>query len=204
MHTVIDEHRERIIERLQSGFAEDRYEVDELERRLAIANSATSPAQLDALVTDLVPIAQTTALVPAKKVRVVFGSIERRGPWVMPQRMSARVVFGNLELDLREAQITAGVNEIEVNVTMGNVEILVPPGVTVETEAESTLGNVEDRTERGGTTTIRIIGKVTLGNLEVHTRRIGETKWDELRRRRWARRDRRRAMRHMHFRDFLD
>lgn len=204
MHTVIDEHRERIIERLQSGFAEDRYEVDELERRLAIANSATSPAQLDALVTDLVPVAQTMALVPAKKVRVVFGSIERRGPWVMPQRMSARVVFGNLELDLREAQIAAGVTEIEVNVTMGNVEILVPPGVSVETEAESTLGNVEDRTERGGTTTIRIVGKVTLGNLEVHTRRIGETKWDEHRRRRWARRDRRRAMRHMHFRDFLD
>ncbi|MFT3698705.1 MAG: LiaF-related protein [Kofleriaceae bacterium] len=200
----IDEHREQVIERLQSGFAEDRFEMEELERRLVIANTATSPAQLEALVTDLVPVSQ--ALVPYKKVRVVFGSIERRGPWVMPQRMAARVVCGNLELDLREAQMAAGVTEIDVHITMGHIEILVPPGVTVETDAYSTLGNIEDETERGPSTqkTLRVTGKVTLGNLEVRTRRVGESQRDERHRRRWERRARRRAMRHMHWRDFMD
>jgi hypothetical protein len=70
-HTVSDEHRERVIEQLQAGFAGDVYEVDELERRLALAHTAESRAALDALVTDLA--------VPAASSAAVRGSC--RGGW---------------------------------------------------------------------------------------------------------------------------
>ena len=194
---ISDEHRERVIEQLQAGFAGDHYEVDELERRLVLAQAAESPAALDALVTDLGTPSASTALVEAKRVRVVLGSIERRGPWELPRQLTARVALGNLTLDLRDARIAPGTSEIEVHVTLGNVEIFVPPGVAVEVGASSFLGNVEDRCEPGASAqVIRVVGRVKLGNLEVTTLRRGESRWDGHRRRRWERRAHRRAIRH--------
>ena len=60
---------------------------------------------------------------------------------------------------------------IDVHVTMGNVELLVPRGVAVDVHAGAFLGHVEDRSERGAPTThvLRVTGRVTLGNLEVTT-----------------------------------
>jgi cell wall-active antibiotic response 4TMS protein YvqF/uncharacterized protein DUF1707 len=195
--TISDEQRERVIEQLQAGFAGDQYEVEELERRLVLAQAAESPAALDALVTDLAPAPASTALVEAKHVRVVMGSVERRGPWDMPRRLAARVALGNLTLDLRDARIAPGTSEIDVSVTMGNLEIFVPPDVTVEVGASSFLGNVEDRSEhRTAARVIRVVGRVKLGNLEVSTLQRGESKREGHRRRRWERHARRRAMRH--------
>jgi hypothetical protein len=200
---ISDEQRERVIEQLQAGFAGDLYDVDELERRLVLAQAAESPAALDALVEDLgspSELAMTTtstALVETKRVRVVLGSVERRGPWEMPRRLAARVALGNLTLDLRDARIAPGTSEIEVNVTMGNVDIFVPPDVVVDIGASSFLGHVEDRSEHGtAVRVIRVVGRVKLGNLEVTTLQRGESKWEGHRRRRWERRARHRAMRH--------
>src|SRR5438034_1078412 len=125
-NTLLTDRRDVIIERLSAGYANGMFEVDELERRLVLVHAASSSAELDALVTDLPPAA-TTALVPVQRVRVVLGSVERRGPWAVPQQLRARVVCGNLELDLREARLASGVTTIEVDVTMGNVAIVVPP-----------------------------------------------------------------------------
>ncbi|MBV8762944.1 MAG: hypothetical protein JO257_37005, partial [Deltaproteobacteria bacterium] len=150
----------------------------------------------DALVTDLAP-ATTQALVPAQRLRVVFGSVERTGPWTMPQQLRARVVCGNLELDLREARIAGGVTTIDVSVTMGNVEIIVPPGVQVDVQASSLMGAIEERTEPAATaaSVIRVVGNVRLGHLEVSTLRRGETRRDARRRRRADRRWRRHMLR---------
>jgi hypothetical protein len=192
---VTTEHRDRVIAQLTTDFAADRFDVDELDRRVALAHSAESMGALDALVPDLAPT--TTALVPAKQMRVVFGSVERIGPWQVPSQLAARVVCGNLVLDLREAQLPAGGVTIDVNVTMGNLEILVPPGVAIDLDATPVLGNVEDRSETRGATAylVRVTGRVRLGNVEVSTRLRGETereaRWRH-RRDRWARRHARR------------
>jgi hypothetical protein len=80
---------------------------------------------------------------------------------------------------------------------MGNVEIVVPPGVRVDVEASSFLANVEERAQPSAaiTRTLRITGRVALGNLEVATRYRGESRRDARRRRRWERRMRRRERR---------
>ncbi len=189
------EHRDRVIEQLSSGFAIDRLEVEEYERRVALAHDAESPAALDALVTDLSPtamVATSNALVPAKRLRAVFGSIERTGPWTVPSHMKARVVCGSIVLDLRDAHLSA-VTTIDVNVTMGSIEILVPPGVAVEVDADPILGNVEDRTEPGigAANLLRVTGRVKLGSVEAWTLLRGETKRDA----RWRRRSERREAR---------
>lgn len=196
-NTLLAERRETVIEQLSAGYAGDVLEVEELERRLALVHAAKSPAELDALVTDLVPVRASTALVPARKLNVVLGSIERVGPWVVPSHLQARVTWGNLVLDLREAQLGPGVTTIDVRCTMGNVEVIVPPAVAVDVDATSLLANVEEHTERAatGASLVRIVGRVRLGNLEVSTRARGETKRDVRRRRRWERRALRRRMR---------
>ncbi len=185
-----EDQRERVVESLSTGYANGLLEADELERRLDLVQTAKNAGELDALVTDL-----GTALVPSQRMRVIFGSIERMGPWAVPQQLHARVVCGNLELDLLEARLAAGLTTIEVDVTMGNVEIIVLPGCQVDVEASSFLGSVEERTDRVATTptsVIRVIGRVRLGNLEVSSRYRSETARDRRRaHRRWHRR-------HMH------
>lgn len=188
--TQLADRRDLIIDRLSSEYATGAYEVEEYERRVALVHEAKTPAELEALV----PVAAGMALVPAQQLRVVMGSIERTGPWAVPPQLAARVLWGNLLLDLRQAQLAPGVTTIEVNVTMGNVELVVPPNVTVEVGASSFLGNVEDRIDRApavGGPIVRVVGKVKLGNLEVSSRYPGETRREARRRIRRARRWRR-------------
>src|SRR5689334_21323591 len=98
--TLLTDRRDLVIDRLSSGYAQGHFEVEELERRLVRAHEAQTALELDALVTDLVPSAASTALVLAQQTRVVFGSVERTGPWTVPQQLAARVLCGNLLLDL--------------------------------------------------------------------------------------------------------
>ena len=172
---LLTDRRDQVIDRLSADYANGAFEVDELERRLALAHAAQTPAELDALTTDLAPL-RTTALVPAQRVRVILGSIERTGPWTVPHRLSARVLLGNLVLDLRDARFSAGDTTIHVRVTMGNLEVIVPPGVHVDVQVLSVLGNIEERTELAASPAsdaprIRIVGRVRLGNLELSTMR---------------------------------
>ncbi|MGE5185210.1 MAG: DUF1707 SHOCT-like domain-containing protein [Acidobacteriota bacterium] len=193
---LLTDRRDQVVDRLSSEYAIGTFELDELERRLALVHAARTPAELDALVTDLVP-ARATALVPAQRLRIVMGSTERRGPWTVPPQLAARVVMGNLVLDLREARLAASETTIEVSITMGHVEVIVPPGVDVEVEASSLLASVEDRTDRSSApghrrSLVRIVGRIKLGNLELSTMRPGETPRDARRRRRAERRAHRR------------
>jgi hypothetical protein len=200
MDDQLSVRRDHIIDQLSAGYAEDRLEVEELERRVALAHSARSDGELQALVTDLAVTQppELLALVPARQLKVTLGSVRRAGPWAAPGQLATRVVCGSLVLDLREAKLVSNVTTIDVHVTMGHVEIIVPPDVTVDVDARSFLSNVEDRTEprTTGGRLVRITGSVKLGNLEVETLRLGETRRDVWRRRRWERRARRRMMRH--------
>ena len=172
------DRRDIIIDRLTSDYAAGAIEVEELERRIELALAAPS-----------------VAIVPAQKLRVVLGSIERTGPWAVPPQLAARVLWGNLLLDLRQAQLAPGVTTIEVNVTMGNVELVVPPGVSVEIEASSFLASIDDRIDTARSATrsvVRVVGRVKLGSLEVSSRYPGETRREARHRRRrspFARRD---------------
>ena len=154
---ALRDHREQVIARLSDGYAQDLFDVDELERRLDLAHAARTVAELDALVADL-GAAPTTALVVAgptaiddptraddKRLRVVLGSVERRGRWVVPRRLDLRVWWGNSELDFRDASIGPGVTTIEVRVVMGNLELLVPPQLAVEVDVSSIMGSVTER-----------------------------------------------------------
>src|SRR5262245_53054404 len=71
--------------------------------------------------------------VPPRQGMVAFlSSNERKGRWTLPRHLRAAAVAGSIVIDLREAEISAGVSEIEVFALFGNCEVIVPVGVRVE------------------------------------------------------------------------
>jgi len=192
-----------VISRLSDGYARDLYDVDELERRLDLAHSARSVADLDALISDLGDApATSTALVPAgptaiddparadtKKLRVILSAVERRGRWSVPRKLDLRVLWGNAELDFRDASLGPGVTTIDVRVFMGNFEVVLPPNLGIDVDVSSFAGAVTERHRvppdaDPARPLIRIIGSVRFGNLEITTRLPGESARDAYRRER--------------------
>lgn len=127
----------------------------------------------------------------AGHIHVMMGSVERRGTWQVPEKLSVRVMWGNCELDFRDAILPPGTIEIEVAITMGNVELIVPPGMGVNLEVSSVAGNVaEAENQSVAAPRIRVTGKVKAGNCEVITLHPGETRGDAARRRKFERHNR--------------
>src|SRR3984893_5053206 len=69
-----------------------------------------------------------------------LSSTEREGRWQLPRRFRALAVMGNVELDLRAAEIGYGLSVIEAVAVFGNIEITIPPDITVECDGDSLLG----------------------------------------------------------------
>lgn len=199
---TLRDRREATIQLLADSFAADLLTVEQFDERLARAHAATTLAELEALVADLQPPAKSTALVkltvepalaPARKrIRSLFGNIERHGAWVAPDTLAVSAIAGSVVLDFREARFSAPSVELDVRVVFGSLEIIVPPQLAVECEASNVFGNVACH---GGAAVadperpiLRIRGSAIFGSVEVHTRLPGESERDARRRQKQERR----------------
>jgi len=123
------------------------------------------------------------AVVPAdavaerKGIVSVLSGNERSGAWAMPRKLRVVAVCGGTKLDLRQAQIGAGVSEVEVFVIAGNVTIVVPPELRVEHDVDTLAGGVEYRAmaspEAAGAV-LRVHGSVIAGAVEIEVREPGD------------------------------
>ena len=110
--------------------------------------------------------------VPERQGIVAFlSSNGRKGRWTLPRRMRVAALMGNVELDLREAEISSGVSEIEVFALFGNCEVYVPVGVRVESVGDGFAGNFELRMEGApdyppDAPVVRIKGTAYFANVE--------------------------------------
>src|ERR1700722_1752533 len=145
--------RDQAIAVLSDAFAHDFIEVDEFERRLTRAHQATTLPEIAETVSDLTASSSATALAPAAiavpvvagdresdRVMAIFGGVERHGAWRVPSHLQASAVFGGMSLDFREAVFAPGVTEINVVALMGGVELIVPPGLSVEVSGTAIMG----------------------------------------------------------------
>ena len=170
------EARERVADYLGARFADDTISLDEFERRVALVYRATTAAELAARTAGNrapAPGSQLAAVVPvsvAPRIRVLLGNLERAGAMEIPRRLELRVTLGNVELDMREATILPGVTEIDIEARLGNVELTLPPGVTVENHGIGVLGSFECRAPKAATparATVRIVGRSVLSAVTV-------------------------------------
>ncbi|MBL9102401.1 MAG: hypothetical protein JNL82_15685 [Myxococcales bacterium] len=174
---------------LADGYARDLVEQDELDERLEQVERARTVAEVQAATAGLAaPV--TAALVPVdgkpELVRALLGSIERHGAWTASARMQVRALFGSVVLDLRQAVLPPGPLEIDVRVTFGSLDILVPPGWQVDNRCGAVLASVEQDDSPGEAReprVLRLLGRVVLGSLAVRERLPGESGGEARRRR---------------------
>jgi hypothetical protein len=205
--------RERVIAALSDAFAEDRLDVDEFERRVTVAQTSESPAEIDALVADLgvgrapEPAPRpTAALVPAAEARdqqslyAILGGIDRAGNWTMPRHLRVVTVMGGARLDLREARFPAGVVDVEVIAFMGGTEIIVPPGLAVQTHGTAIMGGFQEVNRAPAhpdpeAPLLRVHGFAMMGGVDIKMRLPGEGERAAHRREKLERHAERRAQR---------
>src|SRR5579859_7251096 len=131
--------RDRVVELLRVSAGDGRLTADELDERLELAMTARTYGELAKLVADL-PAAGSVAPAPAVRakdvVRIDCGSAHTRrdGPWVVPQRIEARVRSGHLKLDFTQAVITQPSLQIDAEVRSGHIVLITRPGIVVDTD----------------------------------------------------------------------
>ena len=211
-----NEGRQATIDLLCEHFAEDRLSVEEFERRLDAAHRASTSAELDALLQDLprrpatpartrgssvvegsYSLADPAGVKERELVIAVMGGTGRKGRWTPARNNFVISVMGGAELDFREAVLPPGVTEVQIYTVWGEVEIIVPPDLHVESHGFALLGGFEHAAEDAvapgaGAPTLRITGFAVMGGVDISVRYPEETARDARRRRRIARRDRRR------------
>jgi DUF1707 SHOCT-like domain/Cell wall-active antibiotics response LiaF, C-terminal len=129
-----DADRERAIADLREHAAAGRLTLEEFSERTDRAVTAKTLSELEEVRSDL------PSAVPATRARrrpkrftgIVLGRTQRTGRWRIPRRGLALVLFGDLDLDLRQAELSGQEASISVFVFFGNVDLYVPENVEVD------------------------------------------------------------------------
>jgi hypothetical protein len=177
-----DAERDATMHRLREAAAHGRLTLEELSDRIEAAAGAVMRSDLVPLTSDLPATAAVGRTSQAPNVRGV-GDIKRSGAWVVAAESSFRTWFGNIKLDLRQAQFSAVETHIHARALFGNIDLLIPEGVEVELRAVTQVGRTKVAAGSGtpGAPRIVLTGGTFFGDVKVRHRRL----WDKL-----ARRDR--------------
>ena len=101
----------------------------------------------------------------------VFGDITRRGSWPSRDRFSPVAVFGDIDLDFRQATMPAGPVAINAVAPFGNIDVLVPDGVQVDVGGFTLFGSkkiaVGATIEHESAAVIRVRGFSLFGSVKV-------------------------------------
>jgi hypothetical protein len=165
---------------LRDAAAEGRLTLEELIDRIEAAANAVTRAELAPLTSDLPATAAISIATQTAGTRGV-GDVKRSGHWAVPAENSFRTWFGNIKLDLREAQLSGTVTHIHARGLFGNVDLLVPEGVEVDVLARTQLGrtNLQASSVIPGAPRIVLTGGTFFGDIKVRHRRL----WGKLGRR---------------------
>ena len=215
----IEGARQAAIDALCEHFANDTLTVEDFEARVDKAHKAASAEDLRQLLVGLptgglpIPSAEVhvpatpgiRASVPAHRVKergfmlAALGGVDRKGRWIPARDTYVVAVMGGVHLDFREALLPPGVTEVWLFTLMGGAEIVVPPGLAVESDGVAILGgfeHLEDAPLRQDPDAplLRLRGFALMGGVEVSIRLPGESAREAKQRRRQQRKE----QRHLH------
>ena len=139
-----DAERDQSVELLRSAVVDGRLTLEEFTERVERAQAARTDLELAALSRDLpaahpgaaaAPSTSAVSHAPAgERHRAVCSRISRSGPWSLPAHGSYSSIFGTIDLDLRQARLSADVTELDVFNLFGTVTVIVPEGVEVSVD----------------------------------------------------------------------
>ena len=204
----IADAQEHAIARLSDAFAHDRIGVEDFEERLTLVHRATSIAEVNRTLSDLVDhdddkamsvewlerrpahaamvvasLPSGSAMVRVDSVKAIFGGVERRGAWRVPSHLNVVATIGGIVLDFRDAVLGPGVTEVHVRAVFGGVEIIVPPTLPVEVSGGAIFGGFGhvDRMPAQADPDrpmLRVSGVAIFGGVSIETRLPGESEAD--------------------------
>jgi hypothetical protein len=174
---VSDAEREHVVGLLQKAIGQGLLSLDEFTARTDTALAARTRGELNAVLIDLpgmVHSALPESTAPRHQqpveLRATMSSLKRSGRWVVPRTLVIRNRMGSTELDFSEAQIDHADVHIELDVTGGSVELLLPDGASVLTdEVDVNMGSIKDKVggERIGRPHFVIGGSIRAGSLKI-------------------------------------
>lgn len=169
-----DDEREAVVERLRTASAEGRLTLEELTTRTEAAYTARTRGDLATVTTDL-PERARAASQPARTSSIVsvFGDVTRTGWWRAEGSVAPIAVFGDIELDLRQAAVPSGEVTVQAVAPFGDVEVIVPDGVSVELSGFSVFGrkkvDVRRPTSDAPTPVVRVRAFTVFGSVLVRS-----------------------------------
>jgi hypothetical protein len=178
--------RERTVAILTECFARNVLELEEFERRVALAHGAATVRELARLLEDI-PVEvlaqmeepKTRGLVLREEPQSLYGVLSThryRGPgWLKSRTVSAYPVLSTLALDFRELALPPGPVEINLQAVLSSVLITVPEELPVEVEvvpilAEVKTGRQVRSSNPGRGPSVRVTGVLVLSNVKVRVR----------------------------------
>jgi hypothetical protein len=174
-----DEDREEALRALHQALVDGRIRVEQHSERVSKALAAQYVAELEDLTADVphgdrLPVrADNAALVKAgtQQARAILRSASLRPRGEVSGRLHSWAVWGNAEIDLRDAVIPIDGLDLRLGAYLGDVTIVVPPNVQVSLVAMPLLGRAVDDTGSApaAAPTVRIRALALFGDINVRT-----------------------------------
>lgn len=168
---ISEGERDTAVERLQQAFAEGHLSPEEMDERLQVALTATTPGELTSALATLPDTdAGRTVVIDA-----VNGRIKRGGGWRVPRTLKVDSTYGKVDLDLTRAVLENPGVDIELRLQYGWARIRVPRDATVDYEGlradwKQPVYKAPRHGGQGGPL-IRIVGTMEYGRLTIkHSR----------------------------------
>ncbi|MBE1537577.1 DUF1707 SHOCT-like domain-containing protein [Actinomadura algeriensis] len=170
-----DAEREAVVERLRVASVEGRLTLEELTERSEAAYAAVSRDDLERITADLpgmgAPGAEPAPLQVKRRFSAIMGDCKERIVGRIDEPLEAVSVMGDVELDLRGAQVPTGEVRVQATAIMGDVKIIVPDGIAVEVDGYAFLGErkVAVRESGGGARVpiVRVTARVVMGDVKI-------------------------------------
>jgi uncharacterized protein DUF1707 len=141
---VSDAERESAAIALREHSVAGRLTLEELSDRLDEVYAARTQEELARVERELPPLASTRRH-RRRFVAAVFGNAERRARWRVGRRIFVFSVFGDVDLDLRGAELERPDLGVLCFTLFGNVDVYVPEGAELDHSAFIVFGHSRNR-----------------------------------------------------------
>jgi hypothetical protein len=166
-----DADREQAIAALREHAVEGRLTLEEFTDRMTTAATARTTAELDVLARDLPLAPVSSRRKPVRFLFAMFGSTEREGRIRVGRRVECLSLFGNIDLDLRQATLESDVTTVVAVGIFGALDVYVPEGIEVDLHGFALGGhkraNGNDPPPQPGTPLVRVFAVSIFCGLDV-------------------------------------
>jgi uncharacterized protein DUF1707 len=176
---VSDAERQHVVELLNRAVGHGLLSLDEFTQRTDVALQARTRGDLNAVLIDLPGLTVAGGEIgPVKEtleLHQTASSMQRRGRWNVPRRISLRNRLGSMVLDFSEAVIPHREVTIQIDNELGSVTMILPEGSTLDAdELRLTMSGFTNKVraqEVRGSRHFVLTGRVTTGSLTVTVHR---------------------------------